>query len=183
MCEHHKALMDAFTKGASSLTAQNKSTIEALLKNSCKDILRVLQSKPAFFESLKQEFGSKMAKKQSPKLVQLISKKKTERDILHFNKLPISILFLFLNVLLGLLNEVKEIMHEKLLTTPHEQKEKTEYLKELLIREKANNELIRKLKDELAQAIAEKDKEVNLQSNFVFFLNSIRFIINHSSFV
>lgn len=72
-------------------------------------------------------------------------------------------------VLLGLLNEVKEIMHEKLLTTPHEQKEKTEYLKELLIREKANNELIRKLKDELAQAIAEKDKEVNLQSKSIFF--------------
>jgi transcription initiation factor TFIIIB Brf1 subunit/transcription initiation factor TFIIB len=52
-------------------------------------------------------------------------------------------------------------MHEKLLTTPIEQKEKTEYLKELLIREKTNNELIKKLKDEQAQAQAEKEREVN----------------------
>jgi hypothetical protein len=63
---------------------------------------------------------------------------------------------------LDLLNEVREIVHERLLTTPNEQKEKTEYLKELLLREKTNNELIRKLKDELAQAQAEKDKEVDL---------------------
>lgn len=66
-----------------------------------------------------------------------------------------------------LLTEIKEIMHERLLTTPHEQKEKTEYLKELLIREKANNELIRKLKDELALAVAEKDKEVRIDCLFL----------------
>lgn len=52
-------------------------------------------------------------------------------------------------------------MHEKLLTTPIEQKEKTEYLKELLIREKTNNEMIKKLKDEQAQAQADKEREVN----------------------
>lgn len=73
MCEHHKALTDAYTKGGTSLSAQNKPTMEALLKNSCKDLLRVLQSKPAFFESLKQEFASKMNKKPSPQLVELIS--------------------------------------------------------------------------------------------------------------
>lgn len=64
------------------------------------------------------------------------------------------------------MTEIKEIMHERLLTTPHEHKEKTEYLKELLIREKANNELIRKLKDELALAVAEKDKEVRIDCLF-----------------
>lgn len=51
-------------------------------------------------------------------------------------------------------------MHERLLTTPNEQKEKTEYLKELLLREKTNNELIKKLLEEQAQCSAEKEREV-----------------------
>lgn len=75
MCEHHKSIVDALSsKSASSLTSQNKSTVEALLKNSCKDVLRVLQSKPAFYETLKQEFAGKMNKKPSPQLVELTSK-------------------------------------------------------------------------------------------------------------
>lgn len=59
-------------------------------------------------------------------------------------------------------------MHEKLLTTPHEQKEKTEYLKELLLREKTNNELIKKLKDEQAQAMNEKEKEAYILLYLIF---------------
>ncbi len=55
---------------------------------------------------------------------------------------------------------MKDITHEKLLITPNEQKEKLEYLKELLIREKANNDLIKKLKEEQALALADKDKDV-----------------------
>ncbi len=51
-------------------------------------------------------------------------------------------------------------MHERLLTTPAEQKEKIEHVKELLVREKANNELIRKLKDELNLAQGNKEREV-----------------------
>lgn len=62
--------------------------------------------------------------------------------------------------IIGLFVEVRDMMHERLLTTPTEQKEKIEYVKELLLREKANNELIKKLKDELAQATAVKEKEV-----------------------
>lgn len=65
-----------------------------------------------------------------------------------------------MNLHLDLLNELKEILNERLLTTPNEQKEKVEYLKELLLREKSNNELIKKLKDEQAVALADKEKEV-----------------------
>jgi hypothetical protein len=60
------------------------------------------------------------------------------------------------------LNEAKDVLHERLLTTPTEQNEKLEYLKELLSREKANNELIKKLRDEQSVCLAEKDKEVIL---------------------
>ena len=51
-------------------------------------------------------------------------------------------------------------MNERLLITPHEQKEKIEYLNELIIREKANSELVKKLKEEQSIAIADRDKEV-----------------------
>ena len=67
---------------------------------------------------------------------------------------------MIIEIFLGLFNEIKEITNEKLLITPTEQKEKFEYLKELLIREKANNELIKKLKEEQSQALADKEKEV-----------------------
>jgi hypothetical protein len=65
-----------------------------------------------------------------------------------------------------LLNEVKDLMNDRLLTTPIEQKEKIEYLKELIQREKANNELIKKLKEEQAAAIADKEKEVRLDDPY-----------------
>ena len=57
---------------------------------------------------------------------------------------------------------MKDIILERLLTTPHEQREKIDYLKELLQREKINKELIKKLKEEQVQSIADKEKEVNL---------------------
>ena len=65
-------------------------------------------------------------------------------------------------------------MLEKLLTTPNEQNEKIEYLRELLIREKSNSELIKKLKDEQSIALADKDKEVILNLKKIgqcFFIN------------
>ncbi len=65
-----------------------------------------------------------------------------------------------------MLNEVKDLMNDRLLTTPIEQKEKIEYLKELIQREKANNELIKKLKEEQAAAIADKEKEVRLDDPY-----------------
>ena len=47
-----------------------------------------------------------------------------------------------------------------MLITPYEHQEKMDCLKELLIREKANNDLIKKLKEEQNAALADKDKEV-----------------------
>lgn len=63
------------------------------------------------------------------------------------------------------MKELKELMNERLLTTPNEHKEKLDYLKELLLREKANNELINKLKNELGEAVADKDKEIQIRND------------------
>ena len=58
------------------------------------------------------------------------------------------------------MNEAKDVLNERLLTTPTEQNEKLEYLNELMLREKANNELIKKLRDEQSVCLAEKEKDV-----------------------
>jgi hypothetical protein len=61
-----------------------------------------------------------------------------------------------------LLHELKDVLYERLLTTPNEQKEKIEYLKELILRDKINSEMVKKLSDELAQNRSEKEKEVSI---------------------
>ena len=61
------------------------------------------------------------------------------------------------------LSELKELMNERLLTTPNEQREKIEYMRELIAREKSNNEVIKKLKEEQSQVLADKDKDVWFQ--------------------
>lgn len=63
-------------------------------------------------------------------------------------------------------------MHERLLITPVEQKEKIDYLSELVQREKANNELIRKLRDEQAAAQAEKEREIQTRNDQIRKLDS-----------
>jgi len=65
------------------------------------------------------------------------------------------------NELKALFHEIKDITNERLLITPHEQNEKLEYLKELLVREKVNNDLVKKLKEEQSLALADKDKDVS----------------------
>jgi hypothetical protein len=60
----------------------------------------------------------------------------------------------------GLLAEIREIIYERLLVTPLEQKQKIEYIKELILKEKTNNELIKKLKEEVHLATMSKDKDV-----------------------
>lgn len=69
------------------------------------------------------------------------------------------------NELIGYLNELKELMHERLLTTPNEQREKMDYLRELIAREKSNNEMIKKLKDEQSQVLADKDKDIQVRND------------------
>lgn len=63
------------------------------------------------------------------------------------------------------MNELKELINERLLTTPNEEREKLDYLKELLLREKANNELINKLKEELDLALADKEKDIQQRND------------------
>ncbi len=68
--------------------------------------------------------------------------------------------YIFWLKLKGLLAEIREIIYERLLVTPLEQKQKIEYIKELILKEKTNNELIKKLKEEVHLATMSKDKDV-----------------------
>jgi organic radical activating enzyme len=71
-----------------------------------------------------------------------------------------------------LLHETKEIMLERLLISPNEQKEKIEYLNELLLREASNNEIIKKLKEEQKNALDDKDKEIQTRNDQIRKLDS-----------
>lgn len=134
MCQHHRALAQSYNNSSDSsdsASPKNRDSLVMLIKSSCKDILRVLISKSTLFEGIKEEFAKR--KQTVPQVSELLS----------------------------LFNELRDIILERLLITPNEQKEKLEYLKELLMRERANNELIKKLREEQSSALADKDKEVN----------------------
>lgn len=62
--------------------------------------------------------------------------------------------------LIRYLNELKEILLHKLLTTPEEESERMDYIKEVSKRERNNAAVIEKLEDELRAAIGDKDEEV-----------------------
>jgi hypothetical protein len=64
------------------------------------------------------------------------------------------------NELVVYLSELKDLMNERLLTTPNEQREKIDYMRELIAREKSNKEIIKKLREEQSQVLADKDKDV-----------------------
>ena len=80
MCQHHRALVDSYNKGdfsprdlnRQSPTAKNRESMEILIKSSCKDILRVFNLKPAFYEAVKNEFGK--GKRAHPQVNELIGK-------------------------------------------------------------------------------------------------------------
>lgn len=114
---------------------ENKETFDMLLKSSCKDIVRHVLKKSNWFDQFRKD------------------------------NMKIKINHPQINELKGLFNEIKSITNERLLITPHEEKEKYEYLKELLIREKTNNELIKKLKDEQDLALADKDKDIQIRND------------------
>ena len=133
MCQHHRALAQSYNSTSNSsdtASPKNKDALSMLIKSSCKDILRALISKPTFFEAVKEEFAKR--KHIVPQV----------------------------NEMLTLFSELRDIIMERLLITPNEQKEKIEYLKELLLREKVNNDLIKKLREEQSHALADKDKDV-----------------------
>lgn len=60
------------------------------------------------------------------------------------------------------LNELKDILMNKLLTTPEEEKERMEYLQEISKRERNNAAIIDKLETELKAAQDDKDEDVSI---------------------
>lgn len=138
MCQNHRSLVQSYQKEADddeNSSNKNKDTLVRLLKSSCKDILRAIMKKSSWLDSLK-----KISRTSKVNHVQI-------------------------NELKSMFSEIKEIMNERLLITPTEQNEKLEYLKELLIREKSNNDLIKKLKEEQALALADKDKDIQVRND------------------
>lgn len=64
----------------------------------------------------------------------------------------------------GMIDEMitlRAILFEKLLTTPSEEKERKQYLKQIVAREMKSSETGRKLEEELKRAIDDKENEVN----------------------
>ena len=76
MCQNHKNLIETYNKGQfksnESVSSQTKDSLESLIKNSCKDIIRVLNNKPGFYENIKAEFG-KNNPYSSPQIVEFKS--------------------------------------------------------------------------------------------------------------
>ena len=64
------------------------------------------------------------------------------------------------NALIATMEELRNIIMEKLLTTPAEQSEKREYLTQITERERHNSTVIKQLEDELGSAMEDKEAEV-----------------------
>lgn len=135
MCQNHQKLVKMFKEGNDLPSLQNKETVEMLIKSSCKDIMRIIGKKNNWFANFKKETAK------------------------------IKVFNVQIDKLRGLFVEIKAITNERLLLTPNEQEEKLEYLKELLIREKANNDLITKLREEQNLALADKDKDIQVRND------------------
>lgn len=65
------------------------------------------------------------------------------------------------------LNELKDILLNKLLTTPEEEKERMEYLQEISKRERNNAAVIEKLETELKAAQDDKDEEIKKKNDVI----------------
>lgn len=65
------------------------------------------------------------------------------------------------NNMIDELNILRAILFEKLLTTPNEEQERKQYLKQIVAREMKSSETGRKLQEELKKAIEDKENEVN----------------------
>ncbi|XP_018959655.2 dynein regulatory complex protein 10-like isoform X2 [Cyprinus carpio] len=63
--------------------------------------------------------------------------------------------------------ELREIVLERLLTTPAEERERREMMLEISLRHSANQELINSLEKEVAMAIKDKDTEISTLTNKV----------------
>jgi hypothetical protein len=75
MCQHHRAMASSYNNSNdndSSSTPKNRDSVVMLIKNSCKDIIRVLSSKPVLFENIKEEFQKR--KQTVPQIHELLGK-------------------------------------------------------------------------------------------------------------
>ena len=70
------------------------------------------------------------------------------------------------NGMIDELTTLRAILFEKLLTTPSEEKERKQYLKQIVAREMKSSETGRKLQEELKRAIDDKENEVHPASVF-----------------
>lgn len=69
--------------------------------------------------------------------------------------------------LITFMNELREILLNKLLTTPEEEKERMEYLQEISKRERNNAAVIEKLETELKAAQDDKDEEIRKKNDVI----------------
>jgi len=70
----------------------------------------------------------------------------------------------------GMIDELitlRAILFEKLLTTPSEQKERKQYLKQIVAREMKSSETGRKLQEELERAIDDKENEISKRNDII----------------
>lgn len=68
-------------------------------------------------------------------------------------------------VMITYTNELRGFILERLLTTPLEEKQKTDYLEQITIRERKNSEVIKKLSAELKTAEDDKDLEISKRND------------------
>ena len=59
------------------------------------------------------------------------------------------------------MNDLREIMRERLLTSPHEKKEQKKYIKDVIAREKKTNVTMEKLQMGYGEALKDKEDEVS----------------------
>lgn len=69
--------------------------------------------------------------------------------------------------LVNYLNDLKDILLNKLLTTPGEERERMEYIQQVSLRERNNAAIIEKLEEELRLAIADKDEEIKKKNDVI----------------
>ena len=81
----------------------------------------------------------------------------------HFNNRPAES-----EKMLSYMKDLKEILLNKLLTTPEEEKERMTYIQEVSQRERNNAAIIAKMEEELQAAVADKEEEVSTIYSVVY---------------
>ncbi len=97
MCKYHRELVEKYNNedyktndtsfdeqndSSRTVLGQTKESLQGLIKNSCKDILRIFHTKPSLFEAVKNEFA-----KMKPKNLQIVEVTGIEGTIFGFSDL------------------------------------------------------------------------------------------------